>query len=244
VYSFPMHMHTYYEMTLYRPFRGGVLINGERREIDTVSAVLICPSDFHEILVEEPTDSTYIKISFNGDVFRGNAPDASAVLTDLDPNGFLAHLFEELLAQGEDRRYAEHLISAAAHRVVKEGSDVRPASVSRGYRIVIECANYLHEHFRETIDLKSVAERLSVSPQYLSTIFKRNMGVNFATYLIRLRLDYAAFMLRKEDVIVTEICFECGFSNMSHFTRSFHKAYGQSPTEYRKSFFNSTLKMK
>ena len=235
VYSFPMHIHTYYEMTLYTPFCGGVLINGQHFEINTVSAVLICPSDFHEILVEETTDATYIKISFNGDIFQGDSPDSSAVLTDLETHGFAALLFEEILQAGNDRRYMEQLIRTAVHFIVKRGINVRPVTASRGCRIATECAKYIHEHFREELTLENVAEQLSVAPQYLSVVFKRNLCVNFSTYLIRLRLDYAAFLLRNGDQQVTEICFECGFSNVPHFTRSFQRTFGQSPTVYRHS---------
>ena len=233
VYSFPVHLHTYYEMTLYRPFCGGVLINGERIPMETVSAVLICPTDFHEIVVEEPTDATFIKVSFNGDLFGGGGPNVSAVLSNLESEDFGVRLFEELLREGKDRSYAEQLIRTAVQLIVRRGKGVRPVAVSRGYRIATECVGYLHEHFREELTLERVAKQLSVAPQYLSGVFKRVLGVNFSAYLIRLRLEYAASLLRGGEGTVTEICFECGFSNVSHFTRSFRGAYGQSPTAYR-----------
>ena len=234
VHSFTVHLHTYYEMTLYRPFCGGVLINGERIPIETVSAVLICPADFHEIVVEKPTDATFIKVGFNGDLLGGNEPVVSAVLSNLKLEGFAVRLFEELLRESENRSYAEQLIRTAVQMIVMRGKSVRPVAMSRSYRIATECAGYLHEHFREEVTLERVAKQLSVAPQYLSGVFKRALGVNFSAYLIRLRLEYAASLLRGGEGTVTEICFECGFSNVSHFTRSFREAYGQSPTAYRR----------
>ena len=67
VFSYHTHMHSYYEMTLYEPFDGTVTINDNIFKINTVTAVLIAPSDFHRIEVSGTAQSPFIKIAFDAD---------------------------------------------------------------------------------------------------------------------------------------------------------------------------------
>ena len=68
VFSYHTHMHSYYEMTLYEPFDGTVTINDNIFKINTVTAVLIAPSDFHRIEVSGTAQSPFIKIAFDADL--------------------------------------------------------------------------------------------------------------------------------------------------------------------------------
>ena len=82
----------------------------------------------------------------------------------------------------------------------------------------------------------SVAEKMSVTPQYLSLAFTSSFGINFSQYLSNIRLSYAASMIENTSESITDICFEAGYSNFSHFSRSFKKKYGLSPREYKNRF--------
>ncbi len=70
------------------------------------------------------------------------------------------------------------------------------------------------------------------------TTFKRDFQAVYHTspgkWLLQKRLEYSAVMLRNTNKQVTQICFECGFEDLSHFSRSFKAKYGQSPVQFRK----------
>ncbi len=91
----------------------------------------------------------------------------------------------------------------------------------------------INEGFRTPLPLPRVAQQLSVTPQYLSFAFKLGLGINFSQYLAYTRLQYAAHSMLNTRESITDICFDCGFENFSHFSRSFKRLFGISPREYR-----------
>ena len=86
--------------------------------------------------------------------------------------------------------------------------------------------------------LDSVAAELGITPQYLSRLFCKNAGVGFSQYLTRARLEKAAFYLKETNLTVTEIAYEVGYRDLSHFMRSFKKYFGVTPLGYKKAQIN------
>ena len=66
-------------------------------------------------------------------------------------------------------------------------------------------------------------------------IFKQYTGVSIVQYLNRLRIDYAAELLRYTDDTVLSVCEECGYDSLSFFIKSFKSQYGQTPLQYHKT---------
>lgn len=236
VYPYKIHMHTYYEMIFYEPFEGNIAINGKKISIDTPSAVLICPSDFHEICVTDAKDAKYIKIGFNADVLTGIFPDYSCILTNIT-NQYTISTFEEIIKSSQDKQYAKILINSLVYTITKSGEKLLSALGNnlKSYKIVSNAAKIINENSTTDITLECVANDLSISPQYLSYIFKQNLGINFSEYLTNIRLDNAAKLITETDKSITEICFEVGYRNFSHFSRSFKKKFGISPSLFSKN---------
>ena len=233
VFDFRTHTHSYYEMTLYRPFNGGVFINNGFVPIASTTAILISPSDFHSIKVTGQA-SGYIKLSFDNTVIGGqNTQISSVIVPNLDENGFMAAAFREALKFRGDKSYLKALINTMVYRLLADGERVVPSSEGHGLRIVAEAVGIINEGFCGNISLPSVAKQLSVTPQYLSRIFKDALGVGFSKYLSDMRLRRAERMLAETELSVTEICLECGYGNLSHFLRVFKSAHNATPTEYR-----------
>lgn len=83
--------------------------------------------------------------------------------------------------------------------------------------------------------LKHVADHFGISPNYFSTLFKRSMGVSFIQYLVQIRVKEAKRYLQKPFIKVYEIGHLVGFEDYTHFSKTFKKLNGCSPTEYRKN---------
>lgn len=96
-------------------------------------------------------------------------------------------------------------------------------------------AFYIQEHFSEHIVLERLAEEANCTPQHLCAFFKEITGVPPIQYLIGYRVERARMMLRDTTKSVTEICFDCGFENVSYFIRRFKQLTGMTPGEYRKA---------
>lgn len=103
-------------------------------------------------------------------------------------------------------------------------------------------------HLKEILvkDLKhqwtnaEMAERLNISPPYLQQLFKRQLLITPHRFLTNARLERAAALLKSTKFLsVKEVGFDVGFTDDSHFTRTFKKKYSLSPTEFRTHYWNS-----
>jgi AraC family transcriptional regulator len=73
-----------------------------------------------------------------------------------------------------------------------------------------------------------------VHPVHLSRCFPKYFNTTVGDYLKKLRIEQAAGFLTKADVSLTQVSYECGFADQSHFIRSFKQAVGVTPLQYRK----------
>jgi AraC-like DNA-binding protein len=93
----------------------------------------------------------------------------------------------------------------------------------------------INEHFREDLTLELLAEKVGMSGNHLCRIFKEHYHCTITERLLERRLTCAAAMLRNDALTVTEICFECGFNNLSYFYRAFNNKFGMPPRKFRKN---------
>ena len=94
-------------------------------------------------------------------------------------------------------------------------------------------ARFLQDHFQEAVCLDEVAQHVNLSPERLSRLFHRTLGITFSEYLNQLRLDTCRKLLRETRLPITEIAFSAGFQSLSQFNRRFKAAEGASPSDYR-----------
>lgn len=97
-----------------------------------------------------------------------------------------------------------------------------------------EVRAYLEQHLTQDLDMNAVARAASLSPFYLSRIFKKRYGVPPYRYLIGLRIDHASRLLRDSSLSVTQVCHRSGFNSLSHFITTFRVHTGMSPSQYRR----------
>ena len=82
--------------------------------------------------------------------------------------------------------------------------------------------------------LQSLAEHVSLNPIYLSRYFKEKTGMNFIDYIIRIKMEKAAALLKEKNFKILDISELVGYSNEKNFSRAFKKYYGVCPINYRK----------
>lgn len=98
-----------------------------------------------------------------------------------------------------------------------------------------ELLTYLQQNYREPLRLEDLSKQFHLSEKYLSRYFKQHFHLTLTQYLMHLRLTHARHLLETSDLAVTEVALQSGFSNVSHFIRSFHAAFQMSPLQYRKN---------
>ena len=121
---------------------------------------------------------------------------------------------------------------------VKHTSNVKKENVYS--RPVVNCLDYIYEHLHESIKVYDLASETGLNPTYLSTLFKKEMGMPISEYIRRRRVEAAENMLKYSDYALTEIAEYLAFSSYSHFADIFRRQTGYTPKEYRKKFFRKT----
>ena len=101
--------------------------------------------------------------------------------------------------------------------------------------IVLQVLNYIDENLSSEISVPEMANSLYVSHIYLSQIFKNIMGVSIISYIVNLRIEKAKRALEDTDELVYDIAEAVGFQDAKHFSKTFKRIVGSSPTEYRKN---------
>lgn len=95
--------------------------------------------------------------------------------------------------------------------------------------------SHIREHYRENISLEQLASRLELTPEYLSALFNREVGINFSTFLKRFRISQAKRLLKGTDQKIYEIAQQVGYNDPKYFNRVFKEEIGVSPGEYRQN---------
>jgi len=87
--------------------------------------------------------------------------------------------------------------------------------------------------FAEKITLDDLAQKANLSKRHFQRIFMECLGRSPIDHLLHVRIQKAAELLRHSNRTITEIAFDCGFSDSNYFTRQFRQIMNQSPGQYR-----------
>ena len=92
---------------------------------------------------------------------------------------------------------------------------------------------YIGEHYGEELNLDGIAKQFAISRYYLCHAFKRQTGTSVVKFITSRRIYMAKKMLKDSYATITDIGYECGFSDSAYFTKTFRRAEGISPGVYR-----------
>ena len=92
---------------------------------------------------------------------------------------------------------------------------------------------YIDEHVTETLRQPDLAKLVDMSPSAFSAFFKSHTGRTLSEYIIDAKLGLAGRLLVDSSKTIAEICYDCGFNNLSNFNRIFKAKRGCTPREFR-----------
>jgi AraC family transcriptional regulator len=151
-----------------------------------------------------------------GELAQAAAEGASDLGLD-EAGWFFAFRFVELLSE---RKRKSAAVSAADRRRA------------------VEAALWIDEHSHEDVNLDRAASAVNLSPFHFLRMFSKAIGVTPHQYLLRSRLRRAAKLLVEKERSVTDIALDVGFADLSNFVRTFHRAAGVPPGQFRIARFS------
>lgn len=232
-----LHWHSYCELIY---FYDGILestVNGRKVQLHGGTVYMMSPLDLHHTVVKDKNAPIrFTNVSFNENIADKN------ILPKLNCPYYIEHSSEkvrtlfDLISNSDDDREKHHLLNAILCNIVNDKyrlDNLNDKTIIN--EKVISCIKYISENFNTQISLTSAASYLHLAPAYLSNLFSKSCGCTFKDYLTGYRLSYAKNLLKNQDFTISEICYMCGFTTLSHFFRCFKSNTGFTPSEYRNS---------
>lgn len=115
-------------------------------------------------------------------------------------------------------------------------NEVKEKPVVKKERVITGITKYMQEHLSEDVSLHILSEEFHLNSQYISQLFKNEIGVNFLTYLTNIRMEHAKKLLLSTSLSIAEVSEQSGYGDYRVFTKVFKKSEGITPSQYWRDF--------
>ena len=136
--------------------------------------------------------------------------------------------FLKVLSAMAETDEVEYLSSLGSSKYLKEADSKK----------INDVFEYVLQNFSDNIKLNEVAGIANMSVTSFCRYFKLRTRKTFSLFLNEIRIGHACKLLKENKYNISEICYECGFNNISNFNRQFKTITGFTPTIYKKKFSN------
>lgn len=259
-FTYPLHQHREFELNFIEHGRGVRRIVGDSvEEIGDYELVLLGGEELEHVWEQgtcESKDIREITIHFTGDIFgdgllsKNQFASITRMLQKAD-HGLaftlpaIMKVYSTLDAiANESERFVQFLkfmyilyeLSLADDARVLASSSFAHTEQSTESRRVQKVKQFINEHYAEQLKLSDLADLVGMSPVSFSRFFRHRTGRTLSDYIVDIRLGYAARMLVDSSRNISEICYECGFNNLSNFNRTFKAKRNYTPRDFRAMF--------
>ncbi|MBK5254112.1 MAG: AraC family transcriptional regulator [Peptostreptococcaceae bacterium] len=119
-------------------------------------------------------------------------------------------------------------------------NSITSALISKYYsgssELIIKSIEYVTTNKSKKLSTNDTANLLHVNSSYLSTLFKKEMKVSFTDFVKAVKIEYACTLLINSTISINNIANECGYIDISYFTKVFKKVTGLTPKQYSNTF--------
>lgn len=123
--------------------------------------------------------------------------------------------------------YRNRAVEELTGRVLK-----RQQSIGRS-NYIEQCKDYVGKHYREKIYLSDIAQTMGLSETYLSRLFKKETNIRLQDYIVEIRLEHAANLLKYSNESISNVAEYVNFPSQSYMGKLFKEKYQLSPKQYR-----------
>lgn len=259
-FTYPLHQHKEFELNFIERGEGVRRIVGDSvEEIGDYELVLIGGENLEHVWEQgrcKSKDIREITIQFSGDIFgdgllsknqfasirrmlkradHGLAFSLSSIMKVYSTLDTIADESERFV-QFLKFMYILYELSVSDEARILASSSFAHTERSTESRRVQKVKQYINDHYNEPMKLADLADLVGMSPVAFSRFFRQRTGRTLSDYIVDIRLGFAARMLVDSSKNISEICYECGFNNLSNFNRTFKAKRNYTPRDFRAMF--------
>jgi len=256
-FTYPLHRHKEFELNFIQNGKGVRRIVGDSvEEIGDYELVLVGGEELEHVWEQgscQSKDIREITIQFSGDIFgsellsKNQFASIQRMLRRAEyglsfPLSTIMKVYSILDDIANDNeRFVQFLKSLYILYELSVSEGVRVlASSSFAHsprkvesRRVEKVRQYIDEHYSDQLKLADLAALVGMNPVSFSRFFHQRTGRTLSEYIVDIRLGHAARMLVDTSKTVSEICYGCGFNNLSNFNRTFKARRNCTPRDFR-----------
>lgn len=259
-FTYPLHKHKEFELNFIE-FGAGVrrIVGDSVEEIGDYDLVLVGSEGLEHVWEQgncKSKDIREITIQFSRDILDHNLLSKSQFSSIRDmlskaehglafPVSAIMQIYSILdsLARESEKfvqilkvLYILYRLSLCDDAKVLASSSFAKTSRNKESRRILKVKQYINDHYKENLNLKDLAALVGMSPVAFSRFFRIRTNRTLSEYIADIRLGYAARLLVDTSKNISEICYECGFNNVSNFNRQFKARRGSTPREFREMY--------
>ena len=252
-FTYPIHCHAEYELNFTEHASGVRRVVGDSTEIiGDYDLVLITGKELEHVWEQHECTSKEIReitIQFSSNLFFKDFINKSQFDSIRRMQAIMkVYNWLDKLASEEQGFYAVmnflrilYELSLYEDAKVLSSSSFAKIETFADSRRVQRVQKYVAEHYQENIRLNTLADMVGMTPVAFSRFFRLRTGKTLSDYIIDIRIGFASRLLVDSVMSIAEICYECGFNNLSNFNRMFKRKKGCAPKEFRENYRKKKL---
>lgn len=258
-FDFPLHFHPEYEINFIFNAKGAKRIVGDHIEqIDNYELIMVGPNIYHcwEDYKNDQNQTLHeITIQFPKNLFDSLISNKNILepIKELFKSADRGILFSTETAIKLESKLSSLNSGSPFENFLNFQSLLYDLAVSKNKRLLTNISfketsnsfkshkiekifNFINTNYSEVIRLEDAAAMVNMTAATFGRLIKHQTGKTFVEFVNELRLGVATRKLIETNESVSEICFSCGFNNVSNFNRIFKKSKNCTPSEFRNNF--------
>jgi len=251
-FDFPVHYHPEYELNMVLFSNGKRIIGDSILDYNELDLVLIGPNTPHAWTGNDSNDAQVVTVQFHSDFISEKMLERKLMypireLLEKANRGVLfskdtaSNIKERIMKLSETQDFDSFLdffsilydLSVSRNQKVLATPTYIGRFITSKSRRIERINNYIQQNLNQNIRIKEAADMVNMSETAFSHFFKKHTQRSFSDYITDLRIGNAARQLIETEKTISEICYDCGFNNISNFNRIFKKKLGVTPSEFR-----------
>lgn len=244
---FNWHKHPEAELVVFSSGAGQAHIGDAVADFGEPSAFLLDGGVAHAFAGDGPADGWIVQFPRSALGLGAGRPEFAPIDDMLEASGrglrfsgpSVAEAARALGAAGGSTGLDRWIMLLRALEALASGGERESCSfaVARGGRDAFsDVVSSLFDEYAKPHSLSELSGRAGMSVSTFCRSFKRRVGLSFVDYLHSIRINVAKKLLIQTHLYVDDVCYECGFNNVSFFDRKFKAVTGMTPTAYRRKY--------
>lgn len=261
-WKFPSHKHNFYELIFIKKGAGHHIINGTKFLYQTSDIFLLSPKDEHYFEIKSKTTFEFIQFTEQLFLEKNSQQESSHWKKSIENVLYYPNtLPQDIIHKKSDRLKLFHLQALLqqeyhqkdlySRQIVLGIFNAMLLIIARNLHLqsksqkqlpsseeekISKMLSYIRQHMmeKEKVSLKAIANKFFISENYVSIFIKKHTGLSIKRLIIETRLKSAERLLKQSNYTISEIATQLGFTDTAHFSNTFKKYKGHSPSFFRK----------